>query len=286
MNLINSIQFYNCLCDSRYDLLVLHLQTEESNKKKVRGSQNVDLQEYSEKDFYEKTLKGIKNLAVKARFRLFKLKKIILICEQDLLDDNNSAAIKVYSQLKKMNFPVVSFLTIPLDTLFEEFPILQNTNTVSQKIPFWHYPSIIIENFLFLGGYEALKTNIIVHSFDIQYILSVCERDDPDNILELKNNGVTIKKLPIMDIASFDISSYFEEICSFITEARDKNKRILVHCSAGWSRSPTCIIAWLMKTKNIGYQEAREFVKEKRVIKPNKGFVDALMKWEKMLKKN
>ncbi|KAJ3442134.1 dual-specificity protein phosphatase sdp1-related [Anaeramoeba flamelloides] len=285
IRLINSLRFYNYLCNLRNDLLVLHLQTEENKEKIVRGSQKVNLKDFSEKDFYQKTVKAIKNLTLQSQFRKCTLKKIILICEQDLLSDNNSVVIKVYSQLVKLNFPYVAFLRTPIAAFFKEFPFLQNSNTISQVIPYWQYPSIIIENFLFLGGYQAQKTNIIVHSFDIQYILSVCERDDPDNTDELKNNGVVIKKFPILDIASFDILNYFEEICSFITKAKEKKKRILVHCQAGLSRSPTCVIAWLMKTKHWKYKKARKFVKRKRNIQPNKGFVKALKKWE-IIQKN
>lgn len=47
-------------------------------------------------------------------------------------------------------------------------------------------------------------------------------------------------------------------------------KKVLVHCQVGQSRSPSIIIAYLMKKNGISYDQAFSKVKEARaVIRPN-----------------
>lgn len=52
----------------------------------------------------------------------------------------------------------------------------------------------------------------------------------------------------------------------------------------GYSRSPTIIIAYLMKKNNMGFEDAFNYVKEiKQDIHPNDGFIEKLKYFEKRL---
>ena len=56
-----------------------------------------------------------------------------------------------------------------------------------------------------------------------------------------------------------------------------ENRNILVHCAAGVSRSASFTIAYLMRKKGMGFEEAHKLVKEKRkIIRPNSYFVEQL----------
>jgi protein-tyrosine phosphatase len=56
---------------------------------------------------------------------------------------------------------------------------------------------------------------------------------------------------------------------------------------AGISRSPTLVIAYLMKTQNLSFSEAFDLVKKKRpIIHPNQGFKNQLLQYEQQLKNN
>jgi dual specificity MAP kinase phosphatase len=69
-----------------------------------------------------------------------------------------------------------------------------------------------------------------------------------------------------------------------LDEARIKNGKVLVHCQAGISRSPTIVIAYLMKIKNLTHDSAYHLVKSKRgIIEPNIFFVSQLFDFEKTL---
>ena len=63
-----------------------------------------------------------------------------------------------------------------------------------------------------------------------------------------------------------------------------QNKKVLVHCEVGVSRSASCIIAYLMKSKQMNFKDAYSFCKEKRtIISPNPGFTMQLYEYQMKL---
>jgi protein-tyrosine phosphatase len=68
------------------------------------------------------------------------------------------------------------------------------------------------------------------------------------------------------------LSCIAEESKKILIEKRHVPK-ILIHCTAGISRSSTIAIAYLAQLLGITHQDAYERVKSKRrIIKPNDGF--------------
>jgi len=96
------------------------------------------------------------------------------------------------------------------------------------------------------------------------------------------------KEIKYIEFDVYDKSFYFllhlfPQCFEFIDEALKNKSSVLVHCSAGVSRSATLAIAYLMYSKTIPYSEAMAIVKKARpVINPNNGFIDQLQLFENM----
>ena len=82
-------------------------------------------------------------------------------------------------------------------------------------------------------------------------------------------------KIDLNDYIESSILPYIDKCIQFINE--NKSEKIFVHCNAGVSRSPSIIIAYLIKSFNYTFNEAYNFVKNKRsIIKPNDKFMKEL----------
>jgi len=99
-----------------------------------------------------------------------------------------------------------------------------------------------------------------------------------------KVNGVTYHRLSLSDSASSSISKIADAACEIIDGAITSKKdtgKILVHCSAGISRSPTVVAAYLMKQKGMTLKAALgKIVHVRPQISPNPGFLQQLKKME------
>ena len=91
------------------------------------------------------------------------------------------------------------------------------------------------------------------------------------------------KLIKIDDLPRENIIKYFGECLLFI----EGDKKVLVHCIAGASRSATIIIAYLMWKKQLNYIESYNILEKIRpIVYPNYGFVRQLKMFDKLLKKN
>ena len=92
--------------------------------------------------------------------------------------------------------------------------------------------------------------------------------------------------LDILDSDKADIKQHFEKSNEFIDKAIKNNGNVLVHCHAGMSRSSTILIAYLIKSQKMKYDEALKLLKSKREkVNPNIGFAEQLKAYEKEILK-
>jgi len=139
-------------------------------------------------------------------------------------------------------------------------------------------PSEIIKG-LFLGTeYNAANYEELL-DLGITHILNVTKE-----IQDFFPDYFEYKRVNVKDQESVNLGKFFDEAVTFIAKALDEDKAVLVHCQRGVSRSASCVIAYLIKTRKMKYKEAFAFAKERRpVIKPNSGFVKQLQAYEKSL---
>ena len=140
-------------------------------------------------------------------------------------------------------------------------------------------PMSQITNNIYLGNiYDAQNIEKLL-SMGIRKVLSLITETE----LLRYPPEIEHKLINIDDFPRQNIIQYFGECLLFIED----NKKVLVHCWAGASRSATIIIAYIMWKNQLEFMEAIKIIEQKRpIIKPNYGFVRQLEMFEKLLKKN
>lgn len=121
--------------------------------------------------------------------------------------------------------------------------------------------------FYWEGKHQYLR--IDVHDLPSQNI-----RDHFDPAIEFIGSCLFSSKVPRV---VFLFSSLENAILS-------KDNNVLVHCSAGISRSPTLVLAYMMKQHHLPLDEAFEKMRKLRqIVDPNVSFICQLREWEKSL---
>jgi protein-tyrosine phosphatase len=137
----------------------------------------------------------------------------------------------------------------------------------------------ILDN-IYIGTYKTSMSKTTLNNNNIKSIL--CVGNDMQNIFA---NEYNYMKLEIEDRIDENILFNFEGVYSFIEESLTKGG-ILIHCRGGISRSPTIILAYLMKKNKIPFEEAYKYLYElKSDINPNEGFLEQLKLFEKQVNK-
>ena len=68
--------------------------------------------------------------------------------------------------------------------------------------------------------------------------------------------GIQYMGLRLLDVSQTNISDHFEDIVQFIDSAISGGGKVLVNCHLGVSRSPTCVLAYLITKHNMSLTEA------------------------------
>lgn len=164
---------------------------------------------------------------------------------------------------------------------------------------------LIYKECLFMSSLEQSCHPSLLIRHKITHVLSVCQAknayekglEEAFGGLELdeKNRDLLSKwkeewrdiqyyRIAIADKPKVNISSRFGEAIDYIDKVlSNSNNRLLLHCQAGISRSGTICIAYLM-SKGMTLEQAFLFARSKRaIIRPNKGFANALLQYNEEL---
>jgi len=94
-------------------------------------------------------------------------------------------------------------------------------------------------------------------------------------------NTFDYHKISLVDKPTSNLQEHFDAAVDKIENAMKNKQGVLVHCQRGISRSASIVIVYIMRSKNISYNEAFQLVKDRRsIIKPNKGFIKQMKEYE------
>lgn len=127
---------------------------------------------------------------------------------------------------------------------------------------------------LYLGNWNDAYD---ISSLKLHKITHIVNASDFDNLLP---ESFTYLRINIEDTKSQNIETYFDYVSNWIDTVINVNKGIvLVHCTAGISRSPTLVIAYLVQKCRMKLNDAILLVRRLRpIVNPNEGFVYQLYK--------
>ncbi|CAF0980443.1 unnamed protein product [Didymodactylos carnosus] len=141
-------------------------------------------------------------------------------------------------------------------------------------------PSIVLDNFLFLGTIHQASNLKLLNLLDIRHILNVSDWKLNQFVL----NKYNCTQIRILDSLDQDIRQHFDQTNQLLHSYFHKNEKVLVNCAAGISRSATIVLAYLMKYHHNTLEQAYRFLVDKRpIIGPNNYFMLQLIRYEKEL---
>lgn len=143
-------------------------------------------------------------------------------------------------------------------------------------------PSLVLDQFLFLGGHWSLNNPDLLNYFGITHVLNLAAELPVNNLLISRN--IRVKHIKAFDTMDYHIRNDFDTSFNFIDRARDSGGKVLVCCVMGVSRSSTIIIGYLMSRYRLPFQSAYNHVRSIRPqIRPNRYFKHQLLNLEQEL---
>lgn len=132
----------------------------------------------------------------------------------------------------------------------------------------------IVDN-IYLGNWADSTNWSELEKHGITHVLTLNKKRShtKNELKKMKSIGIDNKYICISDVRHANIAQHFDTCVNFI-KSSDK---VLVHCTAGVSRSVTIVIVYLMREKNMDADEALQFIRTKRRrANPNSGFISQL----------
>ncbi|XP_078103404.1 dual specificity protein phosphatase 14 [Sander vitreus] len=132
---------------------------------------------------------------------------------------------------------------------------------------------------LYLSGLDSALNAGVLSSRSITLIVNASGLED---VSYPPLDGLSVLHVPVQDRPHAPLKRYFDLVAERINQ--NQTGRTLVHCTAGRSRSPALIMAYLMRFEGLSLRRAHEVVLDQRpFIRPNAGFWRQLMEYERSL---
>jgi len=134
---------------------------------------------------------------------------------------------------------------------------------------------------LHLGSVWLAEDEEWLMEYQITHVLSICAKEQLPEESFYEELNISHMLHDVDDEYDTNLLPLFSETCDFIANALSKEGcKVLVHCTAGVSRSSTLVCAYIMQSKGLGTKDAIDFVRSKRPkIHPNLSFQMQLEAW-------
>lgn len=133
---------------------------------------------------------------------------------------------------------------------------------------------------LFLGGIEAAKDSQGLSAQGVRAV-ACCNRELEYPTSQF-NPDLEYYRVDVEDMSREPIELFFPEVTEFIHSQLSQEKPVLVHCTAGVSRSASVLLAYLIEYGGYSLHNAFLLVLRHRpTITPNPGFMERLREYEK-----
>lgn len=187
--------------------------------------------------------------------------------------------IKVYSLLLNL-FGIIPVAFFDLKTAISLLASFWLPTVVYFRwLMFTPSASEILPGKLFLGNIKSASEEF-VKKIGITHIIEV--HDKFKNHTKIQD--IEYLSFDFDDRSFVDISAELDQSTVFITQSTANDGVVLVHCSAGVSRSASLVIGYLMASQKLDFPTAFQYVRARRsVVDPNCGFVACLRAYQRKL---
>ncbi len=141
---------------------------------------------------------------------------------------------------------------------------------------------------LWIGDYNDSQNIPFIKNNNIKYIINCT-----NNLNFQKIDNINKIRIPLSDHPNHNyinnnkkMLKYLDNTINIIYDNINKNNNILIHCNKGIQRSPTIILAYLIKFGKISKKEAISFLKSKNenFFMPHHNFDYSINKFINLLK--
>ncbi|CAH8547848.1 unnamed protein product [Schistosoma guineensis] len=137
-----------------------------------------------------------------------------------------------------------------------------------------------------IGKIELPEFTILFGSVDVAQNLNLLNNNNVTHIINLISNIIPnyfpeyfhYLSLIVYDNLTFQLNDILNDCFNFLNIVKQTKGCCFIHCEAGISRSPSIIIAYLMKFYNYSYDNAYNLVNNSRNICINVNFKSQLMR--------
>lgn len=132
--------------------------------------------------------------------------------------------------------------------------------------------SKIFDN-LWIGGIDDVYDPNFIKSVCPTHIIN-CTETESMYYGEISCNKI---RVPLADYDTDDTNKFIENAKKLDEYMNEPNAKVIVHCAAGMSRSVTLVLTWMIIYKKYKFDEAYDYVANKRpIIQPNNYYMKFL----------